>query len=142
MKKATGLYLGLGLIMMVITLIIFFVPRMNELDLVTTLQWTKLGIILASQLVLFGSLILLSNSKSMFSIFTVSSFTTTWFLINLVLTLIINTMQSLIIWTSVLFLLYVAILLFLSFAGGSIKADEDRERRLMEESKKKNLLNK
>ena len=142
MKKATGLYLGLGLIMVVITLIIFFVPRMNELDAVTTLQWTKLGIILASQVVLFGSLIMLSNSKSMFSIFTVSSFTTTWFLINLILTLVINTMQTLIIWISVLFLIYVAILLFLSFAGGTIKADEDRDRRLMEESKKKNLLNK
>ena len=142
MKKATGLYLGLGLIAIIITLVIFFVPRMEELEAVYTIEWTKLGIILASLVIMFLALIISSKSKSTFTILSISSFTTSWFILNLILTLFISTMQALIIWTAVLFLIYVAILLFLSFAGGTIKADENRERKLMEESKNKNLLNK
>jgi len=142
MKRTSILYLALGLILMAITLLIFFVPRMNELGEVSNLQWTKLGIVLASQVVLMLSLILLSRSKSMFLILSMSSFTSIWFIINLVVTLLVQTMQSLILWVSIIFLIYVAILLFMSFAGNTVKADEDRDRRLMEESKKKNLYKK
>ena len=142
MKKAGGLYLGIGLIMMAITLIIFFVPRMNELHLVGGVEWTKLGIILTSQIIFVVSLIVLSRSQSMFSIFTISTISTFWFIINLIVTLVIRTLEPLIIWTSVIFLIYVAILLILNYAGGAVQLDEARERKLMEESKKKNLLKK
>ena len=140
MKKASTLYLGIGFILVAITLIIFFVPRMGELDAVTTLEWTKLGIVLASQVILIMSMVISSCKSSMFSVLSVTSLSTTWFIINLIVTFVSGTMEGLIVWTSVIFLIYLAMLLFTSFAGNTIKEDEAREKKLMEESKKKNKL--
>lgn len=142
MKKSISLYLGLGLITIAITLAIFFIPRMGEFESITCLQYTKLGIIIASQVILFLNLILASTRKNMFSVLSTTSLTSFWFLINLVITLAFTEMQALITWVVVLFLLYLAVLLILTFFGGAIGDDMVTEKSLQEENKKKNLYKK
>jgi len=140
MKKPISLYLGIGFILMAITLVIFFVPRMGEE--ITTLQYTKLGIVLASQVILILNLIIMSRTKHLFSLLTTTSLTFFWFLINLVVTLVISEMQPLITWVVVIFLIYLAIMLILTFVGNNIGDDMAKERALQEENKKKNLYKK
>ena len=140
MKGSSSLYLGLGLILVAITSIIFFVPR--DFEYISSLEFAKFGIIIASQLVLIGNMMMMANKKSIFPVVTIMPLTSIWFIVNLVLVLLINTMQNLIVWTSVLFLVYIAITLILSFFSNHIGDDLKKEKKIQEENKKKNVYKK
>ena len=125
MGKVAKTVIGVGLIAILITLVIFFVPNFGEAK--TEIEYAKLGVILFSELVVIFGLIFLSKDKSIFLNAGLTSSMVIYFILNMIGIFLVSKIELLIAVAATLFLILLAIFIVMLKVNSNLKEESEKK---------------